>query len=274
MNVQLNCEKDEIKEEHVIQLSEGNMVNATLPNKMKVLTLCDSGATRSCISRGVVSNSSYLMSRPISPIKPIKFQVGNGSHMMANSKISFEICMQGKSFKVEAVIVDHLGCMDLILGNNTLKELKSTLDFETNKLNLKSKSIFVKPAQNITLQPGQTKTLRVNSKLPESLKNAELFMQSSKFLASYSPMYMCVKMKRNNASIMVCNNTAKQVKISKQKPIGSILLKEIFNNMEPAKISTDKYHIMSTILTESTQTKPNKEGQKNTKLNLTHKEKL
>lgn len=223
------------------------MVQASLANKMKVLTLCDSGASRSVISKATIASCSYLSYRTTKTINPIKFQVGNGAYMIGDQEIEFDLYVQGKIFTVVAVIVDNLGCIDLILGNNTLKKLHAVLDFTTNKLKIKAKSILVKPNHNLNLHPGEKKTLLLAAEVPNCLKNAALYLQSSKFLQRYAPSNMCIKMKHSKCMIMVCNTSNKPVTISKHKAVGSIVLKDMYKIMVPAKIQTEKDRIMSVV---------------------------
>jgi len=227
------------------------MVKANLPNNQPVLTLCDSGATRTIISNGVVRNSPYLMSKQINNIKPVKFLIADNSHIIARQSIKFNINFQGKLTEIEALICDHLGGVDLILGTKTLKELKAVLDFGKGTLTIKAKSVLVKPTHKIKLKPGESKTLKIETKLPEKLKNAEVYFKPTNFLKKYSPTYMCIRMKRNKSMIMVCNATNKPVTISKQKHVGTVELRDLYRVMEPAIISSGKDHIMSMSLSQS-----------------------
>ena len=63
---------------------------------------------------------------------------------------------------------------------------------------------------------------------------------------------MCVKMKRNKSMIMVCNASNKTVTISKEKPVGTVELRNMHRVMEPAIINPGGDYIMSMNLNQST----------------------
>ena len=128
-------------EEVDIQLDEINFVKGNLPDNKNILTLFDSGATKTIISGNFVKSSRYLSRLPKTKCSPIRFRLGNGQFMTAASVIKFEMPMQGHKFQISALIVDNLVGVDLILGTNTLAELDGTLNFKEHTFKIKPQKI-------------------------------------------------------------------------------------------------------------------------------------
>ena len=176
-----------------IQLDRKNMVSSYLPNKSMLVTLIDSGASKSVISHAAIANNNYLHSIIPERCKPVKFIVGNGECMQSQHVITFRLEIQGNIFNLTSHVVTTLGGMDLIIGSKSLKELQASLDFETNKLRFKSKSIPVKLVKDITLSPGEKRIVAIKAKLPQVVKNAEMYFQATKFMKQYTAPLSLVK---------------------------------------------------------------------------------
>lgn len=142
-----------------IKLDHKNFVKASLRFGQKILTLIDSGASKSIINASTIASSKYL--RNIKPIqvKPVQFRLGNGQSLFANKALKFQINIQSHKFTIVAHIAENLTGIDLILGTTTLGELNASLDFATNTFKIRQKSLPLKAIHSVTLKPGQTKTI-------------------------------------------------------------------------------------------------------------------
>ena len=194
-------------------------------NRQSITTLSDSGSTQTIISYGTIRKNGYLRNIPVESCKPVMFLVAGGQRLTSKSKITFKLIIQSNLLEITAYILPTLGGVDLVLGTDSLKCLGAKLDFKTNKLKWKSKSVFLRLLKDITLQPGQTKTIPVSGKVPECLKNSEVYVEMSKFMQKFAPSLCLITLRKGSSTMFLKNITNKQVKIRSNKPIGTILLK-------------------------------------------------
>ena len=194
-------------EEVEIKLDERNFVKGRSPDNKPILTLFDSGASKTIISGNFVKSSRYLSSQPKTKVSPIKFRLGNGQFMTANSVIKFEMYMQGHKFKISALIVDNLVGVDLILGTNTLAELDGTLNFKDHVFTIKPKKISFAPTNKVVLNPGETKYINLQSKIPSCVKNSDVLISANKHLSKCCPSTMIVSLHKGRTRITVTNTS-------------------------------------------------------------------
>ena len=151
---------------HTLQLNVKNMVQGKLVNKQGVLTLIDSGASVSVISQGIINKSQYLQAIKSTECKPIKIIVAGGNILETDAKICFKLQIQNHIFEINAYILPMLGRVDLVIGTKELANIDANLNFKRNTLKWKSKSILAKTLRDVTLFPGQTKSLVIVAKMP------------------------------------------------------------------------------------------------------------
>ena len=209
-----------------IQLNFRNASNCCFPNRQKGILLWDSGATYSIISEGTIANNDYLTN--IKPIetKEIKFMVGNGNFIVYRKSLVFNISVRDHIFQIKAHIVPTLGGISVIVGTQSLKELEAELHFKNNVLKFRSKEIKAKIGRNAIVKPGCTKLLSIKGNMPDALKSAEVYYRPSKFMSQLVPSLMLVKMNKHVTRIAIHNSGSKMIKIDKNKPIGTFLLKD------------------------------------------------
>ena len=78
-----------------MKLNERNFVKGHLPNGKNVFILFDSGASKTIVSESYVKSSSYLSSLPQTKVTPVKFRLGNGQSLIANSVIKMKMTITG-----------------------------------------------------------------------------------------------------------------------------------------------------------------------------------
>ena len=215
------------------------MVQGKLVNKQGVLTLIDSGASVSVISQGIINKSQYLQSIESTRCRPIKIMVAGGNILETDAKIRFKVTIQNHIFEVNAYILPMLGGVDLVIGTKELANIDADLNFKRNTLKWKSKSIMAKTLKDVTLLPGQTRSLVITAKLPVCLRNAEVYLQLSKFMQSIAPSLCLVSMKKNHCTITVKNTTDRKIIVKSNKPIGTILLKKFGQLAEKASLKVE-----------------------------------
>ena len=209
-----------------IQLNFRNASECWFPNRQKGILLWDSGATYSLISQGTITNNDYL--KNIKPIetKQVKFMVGNGTFIVSKRSLVFNISVRGHVFQIKAHIVPTLGGISVIVGTQSLKELEAELHFKSNVLKFRTKEVKAKIDRNAIIKPGTTRLLSIKGHMPEALRSAEVYFRPSKFLSQLVPSLMLVKMNKHVTRIAIHNSGSKMIKINKEKPIGTFLLKE------------------------------------------------
>ena len=129
--------QDNIESIIEIKLNSKNYVKGIIPSGERVLTLFDSGATKSLISLSTVKSSKYLSSLEHVKVNPVEFKLGNGNTLLADKVIKFSLKIQAHNFKIVAYITPQLTGVDIILGTNTLGELNGVLDFKTNTFHIR-----------------------------------------------------------------------------------------------------------------------------------------
>ena len=217
--------EDELVYDHKIQLDLKNMVNGKLMNKQNALCLVDSGASVSVVSRGLINKSSYLQNIPIKSCKDVRIMTAGGHIVTTTQTLEFKILIQNHIFEVKAYILPNLGGVDLVIGSRDLAQIDAKLNFRKNTLKWKTRSVLARTMQDIIVRPGVTKLVKIFAKLPECLKNSEVYLQVTKFMQSICPSLSMISMRKNSSYISVTNNTGKNVTIKCNKPIGIVLVR-------------------------------------------------
>ena len=205
-----------------IQLSTRNFTKGHLPNGRNIFILFDSGASKTIISGSYIRSCSYLSSRQQTAIEPVRFRLGNGQCIVANSVINFEVNIQGHKFKLSAVVVDNLVGVDLILGTNTLADLNGSLDFKDNRFKIKPKKVTFAPVNKVVLQPGETKQITLQGKTPSYVRNSNVVLNANRHLSKYCPDAMLVSIHKGRTQIVVTNTGDKPAYLIKGRPIASL----------------------------------------------------
>ncbi|PIK34893.1 hypothetical protein BSL78_28283 [Apostichopus japonicus] len=168
-----------------------------------------------------------MSSVTLKKVEPIHFKLGNGNFLTASHVIDFEITIQSHRFKVSAVIADNVVGLDLILGNNTLRELGGMLNFRDGSFQIKPKKVYFRPVSNVTVQPGQTKKIIVQARVPSFLRNHEVVLESNCFLAQMCPSQMLVNLRKGRTFIQVTNTSQIRKFFVRSKPVAHLNLNDV-----------------------------------------------
>ena len=208
-----------------LNLNKRNITTAKFPNNQKAIVLFDSGATKSLISDGMIQNSSYLRGiKPETSDKATNFVVAGGGSITSNRTLTFTLIVQGQIFEITAFIVPCIGGIDCIVSTNAMAELEADLNFKTNVLRFKTKTTLAKITRNIILKPYETRIITIKAKVPDIIKNAEVYYQPTPYLARFMPSLMMIRLAKGLSKIAIYNNSSKSIKLKSQRPIGRILL--------------------------------------------------
>lgn len=219
-----------IGEESVdIQLDYRNFVKGCLPSGKTILTLFDSGASRSLLSQSLVQSSPYLSNLKPIEVAPVQFTLGNGQSLIANKVLRFQLKIQTHKFKINAYITPNLTGVDVILGTSTLGELNGNLDFATNTFKIRPKKLWLKPTTKVIINPGESKQIKLYCKVPAFLRNSEVIINANEKIAEMCPPSMLVKLKKGTTQLLLSNNSKHTIHLSQHKGIASIDLGDLIN---------------------------------------------
>ncbi len=151
----------------------------------------------------------------------------NGETIRPKYAIKFKVKIQNHTIEITALAIDSLGTIDLILGNKSLSEVDSSLDFSNNTLHFKSRSILLKANKQITILPDETKTIELIGQLPSFLRNSDVHIKCNSFLSQFTPKYLLVHLRKGRATILAQNTSNKVAKIHINKPVAKL---ELDNN--------------------------------------------
>ena len=128
------------------------------------MCLIDTGGTETLISDIRIQESTYLRDTERIPLEtPKKFLVGNGEYILAKSIIKFQIRINSTDFTIIANIVPNIGGYKLVLGLDTLQDLKADIDVSRAVLKVKKARIQVRPIKDYVLQPGQNTLISIRA---------------------------------------------------------------------------------------------------------------
>lgn len=216
-----------------LNLCPKNYIKGHLTTNEGLLFVVDSGCSRTIISKSAVQSSVHLSQLPKVNVEPLYFKIGNGDFLFANQAISFQVTIQGHKLKLQAVIAENMAGPDVLLGDNSLKELHGIIDFSARTLTIRPSRIRFFPSHTFTLRPGQSRTIIVKGKMPKVLKHSEVILQSGSHLSKFCPSQMLVKLRKGAAPITVTNTTSNSVTFKDRMPLAFTHLSDHVHVTQP-----------------------------------------
>jgi hypothetical protein len=213
----------EIEEEEdfgcgIIQLDDCNTVVGRLKCGLKFDVVVDSGATLTLLSTEVVKSSPYLRSLTQIKTEPKRIRIADGSVMVSDRMLQFEVSIQGFVFTLSAQIMPAFGLVKGLLGTEDLKKLSACLDFKTNQLmfNLKPpKPVPFKVKNKVILKPGASKFVTVTGKLAKNCCSGELVLNSSKIGQKLTSSSLLTHVKHGSCLIPIFNDSDKIIRLNR-----------------------------------------------------------
>lgn len=202
----------------VIQLNDCNTVLGRLECGMKFDIVIDSGASVTLISEDVVKASPYLRSLPLIKTEPMRIRIADGSFMVSDNQIQFEVSVQGFVFGFTAQVMPSFGLVKALLGTEDLKWISAKLDFSTNQLSFRLKlpeKVPFKVVNNTALQPGESKVIGLAGKLPKNCSSGELVLHSSKIGQKVTSSSLLTWVKKGACNILVFNDSDKMLRLNR-----------------------------------------------------------
>jgi hypothetical protein len=192
-------EKEEVYKAE-LKLDTPNAIRAKLPDKTKLMCLIDTGATKTIISEAGIQESAYLRDTERIPLKkPKKCLVGNGEYILAKSIMKFRIRINSTDFTIIAYIVPNIGGYKLVLGLDTLQDLKAEIEVSRAVLKVKKARIQVRPVKDYVLQPGQNTLISIRAQLPTPMNTWTLIEDMSDHLKQVGPSHCMISMPNGRA---------------------------------------------------------------------------
>ena len=137
------------------------------------------------------------------------------------------IYVQGHKFFIRALAFDTLGGIDLVIGSPSLADIDATLEFRRNRIKFKHTTFVAHLTKSFTLQPHQVKIVSVAARLPSFLRNANLFLRTSRFVSQFTASNMLVKFRNGFASIVINNPLDRPISFSKDRQFGIVDLSHL-----------------------------------------------
>ena len=237
-----------------IQLNADNMVLAHLPNREKVITLVDSGASDSLVCASFIAQSHYLSRLPKITITPRKFKVGNGQYITARYAIEIPITIHRHKFIVRALAMDTLGGVNLVLGTPALCDVDACLEFKRHKLHFKHSTFVAKLTKSVTLKPKHVKMVSVHARLPTALKDACHFVRTSRFVSQFTSTHMLLQFRNGYASLLVTNDSDTEITLHRDRIFGIIDLRymtQVYNPIVATSANEDNTTLLYSAATSS-----------------------
>lgn len=216
-----------------IQLDGKNYCKGYLPTGHGLVCLFDSGATQSLISIQTVQDSPYLSKLQKIDIKPVRFRIGNGEFLYAKQAIKPKVNFQGNPFQLFTLIAENFTGPDILLGTSTLKELKGSLDFNTNTFRARPKKACFTPTTSTVISPGHVRIIHVKGRLPKHMKNAALLLRPTPSVANFCPSHMLSKFRHGIAPMRIYNHSTKPLHLKHEKPIAYTDLDDFIHVTQP-----------------------------------------
>ncbi len=194
----------------------------------------DSGASLSLISQSMVNQSKYLSSLPQNDVSPRTIKIANGSYITTTKGLKITIKINGHEMRISPYIVPTMGLIPCLLGSADLASIGASLDFSTNVLRFrKPKNTSLKVVNNITLHPGQSRTVMLTGRLPKSLKCGDAVLTSTRFADKVAPHRMLVTLENGRCIIPVTNTSARSITLKPDKAMAYVDFSSSFNAFLP-----------------------------------------
>ena len=216
-----------------VTLSHNNTISCKLPDNCKVHCLVDSGCSFSIISKNTIRCSTYLSQITPTEVNPVKITIADGSSIRIDKSFTFDLCLGSTQISMTAYIVETIDLFSLLIGVNTLREIEGVIDIKGRCLKFrKPKNKNFKTMYTTTLEPYQTKHVRIFGKMPPNMKNAECTLKSTKFSNKFVPSLSLHKLNKGQTTLIMRNPSNKRIKIHKNACVATIDLSCTLGNVD------------------------------------------
>lgn len=224
-----------------IQLDHRNMCTFVFPTKETLPALIDTGSTRTLISEKLVQQSLYLSSLPVVTLtEPIQFMVGNGEKCISVSYIEPDVYLSDTLLTVRLFIVQQLSNFAIIVGNDTHKKYKCTIDLAKNILKIRRKVVPVSLLRTVYLKPGETKLVKVISPLPWKCRDQNFIVTLRRKYQKLSAVDGLYCFKHGRTALLVRNPYQNAIVLASGTIVGHITPRDCLAKMENFESGMEK----------------------------------
>ena len=149
--------------------------------------------------------------------KPIRFSVSNGSSLICDKIVIVPIKTDdGSTIHIKALVSDQLFGYDLIIGDDSLNDIKAVMDYDTHVLTYRITNVKMRTNHDISLKPGESKLITLTGKFPGMFQNSDIHLVMTKYMSRFCPPEILVTVKNGKTTIRVTNTTSRNVYISRR----------------------------------------------------------
>ena len=224
-----------------IQLDHRNMCTFVFPTREKLPALIDTGSTKTLIAESLVQQSVYLRSLPVLGLtEPVKFVVGNGSHCASVSYIEPDVYLGDIMLTVRLYIVPNLSNFAIIVGIDTQKKYKCTMDLKRNILKISRNVLPVSILRTVCLKPGETKMIKVVSPLPWKCRDQNYIVTLRHKYQKLSAVNSLYCFKHGRTALLLRNPFRESIVLNSRTVIGQITPKDCLRKLENYETGTEQ----------------------------------
>ena len=233
---------EELPNRYTIDLTPRNTLLGSLPNRLEIIVLIDSGATESIVSQDFVDKSMNGIKIEYEYFEqPIKLSVANGDFIFAEKKVKIPIRFGRLRIELRALVVPNdLGGIDVIFGSYDLAKYEARLDFTNNRISFaKGHDTIMRVLSEAYVPAQSSKSVRIYGKVPKIFQNKPMILKAVGFGKNILPERSLVDLKNGYCDVILLNNTDKRIKINNHARLARIDVETSFLKRDPAKLCND-----------------------------------
>jgi hypothetical protein len=162
-----------------IPTNQHNMTTAFLVDQSRLITLFDSGATKTLIGKQVVDSHPILSHSPrfkITNQKP--FKMADNKILIPIEAIQMIVKIGYHWFEIFAFVIDLMDDIDLIIGQKSMLKLEGNLNMSKLRFEFKQRSVPIFPNKTHRIAPGHTAYMNCTlDRVPPGLSDCEVILK-------------------------------------------------------------------------------------------------
>ena len=147
--------------------------------------------------------------------------------MITDETINVDIYIQGTKVSITCYILEDKGAYQLIIGLETLADLRCSIDFSRGLLKVERSTIGVRATRKLKLMPGVATAVKITARLPQQLRQLDHIMELNKKYSGLGTQMCIVSFKTNDAHIILTNPTKTPIFIGTTTILGCLKLKNL-----------------------------------------------
>jgi hypothetical protein len=235
-----------------IPVSQWNLTSAFLADQSRLVTLFDSGATKTLIGKAVVDSHPILQHCPrFKLVNQKPFKMADNKVLVATEAIQMVVKMGYHWIELFAYVIDLMDDIDLIIGQKSMLELEGCLNMRKLRFEFKQRSIPIFPNKTYRIAPGNTTYMNCTlDKVPPGLSDCDAILKLESKRVDGVPQTVKATIKDDGIRIGITNPMETDISptlvIKHDKPIGIVDLRSagFFHISRESLENTLKDHFM------------------------------